>query len=271
MKNILVAYDFSEEANNALEYSAAAASVYKLDLILFSVYRFSIHALNARIDNQGLQHLLDTHQQKLEGISEYYRKRYDIIINIYMATGDFFDEIQRCTDIHHPDFVVMGMIGKSIEQDLLGNTVTASIHKLKYPVIAIPESARFEGIKNILFACDITRGVHGEILQRVRDIAHRFSASVEVFHVSKRLSELKEDALENLNTIHQSLSGVNYYFKNVASDMVIGAIKKEIEASKADILIMVPYKYGFWDSLIHRSKTRIMASGNSIPLLSIPL
>jgi hypothetical protein len=34
---------------------------------------------------------------------------------------------------------------------------------------------------------------------------------------------------------------------------------------------MMPNKYGFWGSLIHRSKTRIMASGSEIPLMSLPL
>jgi len=52
---------------------------------------------------------------------------------------------------------------------------------------------------------------------------------------------------------------------------VIKAIKNELQVSGADLLIMVPYRYGFWNSLIQRSKTRMMASKSSVPLLSIPL
>ncbi|MFV0572463.1 MAG: universal stress protein, partial [Xanthomarina gelatinilytica] len=71
--------------------------------------------------------------------------------------------------------------------------------------------------------------------------------------------------------IKEGLSGIRYYFRNVASIQIIDAIHTEVKQMEADLLIMVPYKYGFWDSLVHRSKTRVMASESSVPLLSLPL
>jgi hypothetical protein len=52
---------------------------------------------------------------------------------------------------------------------------------------------------------------------------------------------------------------------------VIWEIEKEIIDSNSNLLVMIPKKYGFWESLIHRSKTREMASGLNIPMLSIPI
>jgi len=57
----------------------------------------------------------------------------------------------------------------------------------------------------------------------------------------------------------------------VHSASIIGQIKKDIHDFGSELLIMVPEKRGFWDSLLHRSKTRIMAVGLDIPLLSLPL
>lgn len=48
------------------------------------------------------------------------------------------------------------------------------------------------------------------------------------------------------------------------------AIAAEIKEIKADFLVMMPQKRGFWEAVVHRSKTRLMASGLQIPLLSIP-
>lgn len=67
------------------------------------------------------------------------------------------------------------------------------------------------------------------------------------------------------------LEGISHYYKNVLSDNVVAAIKEEIVNTQADTLVMVPHKYGFWESVIHRIKTSIMASGSNIPLLSIPV
>jgi hypothetical protein len=70
--------------------------------------------------------------------------------------------------------------------------------------------------------------------------------------------------------IDKTFTGINYYYKNIQSREIINAIQEEVKETKADLLIMAPYKYGFWDCMVHRSKTRMMASGNNVPLLSLP-
>lgn len=82
--------------------------------------------------------------------------------------------------------------------------------------------------------------------------------------MNNKISELKSNA-----EILKPLEEVSYYYKNVQSEAVIDEIRNEMLEYKPDVLIMVPYEYGFWSSLIHKSKTRIMSSGLDIPLLSI--
>jgi hypothetical protein len=164
--------------------------------------------------------------------------------------------------------VVMGMAPHSIEQELMGNTTTAALHQIQVPVLAVPVGASYNGIKHIIFACDILRGVHKQVLRKVHDIAAEIGASVEIFNVA---NVIKTPADNHRKDIDESMTGVPYYYHDVASDDVISAIKEEIIVQKADLLIMVPYQYGFWSSLVHKSKTRIMAAGNSIPLLSLHL
>ncbi|SPW34593.1 Uncharacterised protein [Elizabethkingia miricola] len=80
---------------------------------------------------------------------------------------------------------------------------------------------------------------------------------------------MNDAVTERKLNMDNGLAGVSHYYKNVLSDNVVAAIKDEIVDTQADLLVMVPHKYGFWESVIHRSKTSIMASGNNIPLLSI--
>jgi len=186
--------------------------------------------------------------------------------------ANFEEEIERLFAAYDAHLLVMGMAAKSLEQDLLGNTTTAVIHQFKFPVLAVPQHSRFGGIDRILFACDNLLGINQTILEEIRQLAKGLGASVEIFHVNNRISSIRASETDDgtIARFGEGLEGVTYYYKDVESNSVIKAIADELDEIKADLLVMLPNRYGFWASLIHRSKTRIMASGQSVPLLSIP-
>lgn len=272
MKKIIVATDFSAEAENALNYAIAAAVDHNFELILFNLHNISVHALNARTSSTSLDELLESAKKDFEHKGVAIERKYNIKVTVHLASGQFQEELERCFEMCHADIVMMGMANKSLEQELLGNTTTTIIHALKLPVLAIPLSAKYEGIRNILFACDVQKGVHQQVLEKVKMMAKDFSAKLELFYVNDSVARLESNAsANNLRTIEKGLEGITYLYKNITSDELITAIEEELEATNADLLIMVPYKYGFWGSLVHISKTNVMASGGKVPLLSIPI
>lgn len=268
MKKIIVATDYSPEAENALQYAAGAAATMGYELILFSLQNASIHVLNARLPADSLNAHIDAKKEYLKEKAKAIQQKFGIEVLPYFATGVFFNKLKQCITRTGADMVVMGMAPHSIEQEVMGNTTTAALHQIQVPVLAVPVNASYNGIKHIIFACDILRGVHKQVLRKVHDIAGEIGARVEIFNVS---NVIKIPADSHRKDIDESMTGVTYYYHDVASDDVISAIKEEIIMQKADLLIMVPYQYGFWSSLVHKSKTRIMAAGNSIPLLSLHL
>jgi nucleotide-binding universal stress UspA family protein len=269
MKKILIATDYSAEAENAAEYAAAVAAEQGHELILFNYSEISIHLLNARASSDDVDNMLELFRKNLDKAAESLSKKFNVNVKPYLASGNFYDSLVACINQYKPAVVVMGMANKSVEQDLLGNTTTSAIHKLEFPLLAIPVSAKYHPIRNILFACDLEKGVEDKVLQSVHEIGTAFGATVEVFYVKDTIEEL-QDAEADHAVIDKNLAGINYYYKNVQSRQIINAIQDEIKETKADLLIMSPYKYGFWDSMVHRSKTRMMASGNNVPLLSLP-
>lgn len=273
MKTILVATDFSPEANNAAAYASQLAAATGAKIILFHLYHVSIHALNARVQSSSIDELQAACVKKLSDLAKKLSEDYKIEVTPILKMGDFENQLQKTIDATQADIAVMGMTKDSIEQDLLGNTTTAALQRLKFPVLAVPLNATYKGLKTILFACDITRDVHEAILQKVKNIAVRLGAAIEMFHVSNKLNELENEQKETKAIEHfaNGLNGTDYKYKTVSSTAIIKAIQDEISQINADLLIMVPHKYGFWDSLMHISKTRMMASRSEIPLLSLPL
>ena len=53
-------------------------------------------------------------------------------------------------------------------------------------------------------------------------------------------------------------------------ELVVDGIEREIRETKADLLVMVPHKLNFWESLFHQSTTRSMALRAHIPILVLP-
>lgn len=274
MRTLIVATDFSKEAENAVVYASEVAKALKARIILFTSFSLSVHAANTRLSAAAMEHLITQDHAKLKERAERIAKEYGIEASY--ESGLMLQvsvELENLYVKHNADLIIMGMAANSLAQDLFGNTTTASIMRLKFPVLAIPLGAKYEKVKKILFACDVLRGVQKKVLDRIKDLAIALGAEVEVFHVQNKVKLLESDSQHKYSkrSIDESLEGVSFFYKNVASNAVIEAIEKEIVDFNADVLIMIPQRYGFWDSLIHRSKTRIMASSCHIPLFSIPL
>jgi nucleotide-binding universal stress UspA family protein len=272
MKTILAATDYTELAENAVHYAASVARLNKYKLILLNDFTISIHAQNAQLPAENISGLIEENRTLLESKALLLSQQYGIEV-IAKATFSFIvDAIKAVVAEYQPEMIVMGMEDKSLEQDLLGNTTTSVIKKLKYPVLAVPLNSKFYIPKKVIFACDLQNGVSEQLLAQIKNLALITHAEVEVLLVNKTIADLKKvaNAATTINRIDDSFEGIDYYYKNVKSDSIIEGIANEVKNAKADLLIMVPRQHGFWGSFVHRSKTRIMASGLNIPLYSIP-
>lgn len=271
MRTIIVATDFSEIAENAVEYAAAGASIIKAKIILFNSFKLPLHASNTILSVENVQHLVDKSVTALKKRASELQQKYAIEVQTESSLLNVEDEIERLISHYSAEMVVMGMAQRSLEQDLLGNTTTNVIQKLKFPVLAVPFGVSFNGIKRILYACDVVRGIQKQILDRIKDTANLWNAEVEVFNVQEKVADLQDAAMHPSNLLKGQMENIQYFYKNVESNAIIKEIRNEIENYRPDLLVMVPNRYGFWSSIVHRSKTRMMAAGLDIPLLSIPL
>lgn len=267
MKSIIVSTDFSDEAENALKYSRHLAKNTGAKLVLFNSFVIPLHASNTLLPGALMLELENNNRQLLEEKAVEIGEDLDVLIE----TG-FLEQVEDGLEVlfakHNADMVVMGMASKSVEQEIFGNTTTSAILKLKYPVLAVPLLTKYEKIDQILFACDDLNKVDVPVLNKIKLLAEELGASLEIFHVEKRRSDSSQEIV--LEKEITPFTDIEHRYRSIEADDVIQSIKEEIIRTNAKLLIMIPRQHSFWESLIHRSKTRLMASGLSIPLLSIP-
>lgn len=269
---IIAATNFSSIANNAVTYAAGLAKATGAKLILFNSFSLSVHSANSLITAESMQKQMDKAALRVKTLSTEIADLFKISTESICSYSFLEDELPAIINQTNANLVVMGMAERSLEQDLMGNSTTSVIKNLNIPVLAVPENARFQNAKKILYACDTLSLSSIKRFTWIRRVIGNLGSEIEFFSVDEKLDEIKEEQGKVLlnNSIEKEFEDVKYIYKNVRSNAVINEIKKEIKNFDADILVMVPQKYGFWDSLVHKSKTRIMAAGLDIPLLSIP-
>ncbi|PRB06614.1 universal stress protein UspA [Chryseobacterium sp. MYb7] len=271
MKTIIVCTDFSHEAENATHYAASMAKENNYRIILFNLQTVSIHALNAQASADFFYTQTLKNQNKLEDKATELNTLYAIETGHHLASGNFIEELENCIQLNECDFIVMGMAEKTLEQKLLGNSVTRAIHRIKKPILIVPAHIEYTGIRKILFAYDTHKSMTWSAMNDIYYFINEFNSEVEVFNVTESLEDFAEVINDiNLNSGYD-LDDIKYSFKMIQSIEVIKAIEEEIKLTNSDLLTMVPYKYNLVESLFHRSKTDIMAYKNKVPLLSIPL
>lgn len=272
MTSLIVATDFSALAENAVDYAAAIAKHYQARLILFNAFTVPVPAANGILTVADFDDLLLDNRNRLEKRAEQIAERDGIGVGYESSYSIVPEELENLLAKYQAELVVLGMEPDSLTQDLWGNTTTAVIGKMNCPVLAVPERACFNGLRKILFACDLMDGLPTNILTCVKAIAQAFNAEVEVLFVEERNRQQKSGHTEynEQALIAGKMEGVTFSYKKVKSDTVVDTIRQEIFATDPDLLIMAPKEYGFWSSVLHRSKTRVMASGLTIPLLAIP-
>lgn len=271
MKTIIVCTDFSQEAENATHYAASMAKENQYKVVLFNLQSISIHALNAQVSADFFYEQTLKNQRKLTDKAKTISTLYNIETEYYLASGNFIEELNNCIQTTKGDFIVMGMAEKTLEQRLLGNTVTKAIHRIKNPILIVPGHIEYTGIRKILFAYDNHKSMTWSAMNDIYYFISEFSSEIEVFNVSESLEDFTE-VIEDIDlNSGYNMDDIKYSFKMIQSMEIIKAIEEEVKLTNADLLTMIPYKYNLVESLFHRSKTAIMAYKNKVPLLSIPL
>jgi nucleotide-binding universal stress UspA family protein len=66
------------------------------------------------------------------------------------------------------------------------------------------------------------------------------------------------------------LQGISHDYIFIEEENALKGIEAGIDEFQADLLVMVPQKHGFWDTVMNRSTTRKIALHTHIPLLALP-
>lgn len=267
MKTILVATDFSSPASNAVDYAAHIAHETGAGLVIFNVFKLSNHASHSLASNTGVEIMMAKSEQQLLELAKEIIDRFEIKVRWELWKDNTIESLKEYTLTHAVDLVVMGIESNLVEYKLFGNTTTAAIRLMQFPLLVVPNDIKFEGINKVMYACEASYLKENCRLDVLKQFVKDFDADLDVFHVNTQDME-KDEELEKV--INEKLKDQDHAFKYVHHRNVGEGIKEGLKKYPADLLVMVPHRMGFFESLVKGSNTSHMTLTTRVPLLVIP-
>ncbi|MCW2120838.1 universal stress protein [Flavobacterium sp. 7A] len=276
MKRILFPTDFSEVADNAFVHALELANTMQAELILLHSFELPI------VDNQYFpQNYMMIYESmelsqfdmfkeeipKLRAIAQA-RNLGHIRMSHRLMDGDLVYNVGKAVEEDKIDFVVMGTSGGGgWESFFFGSNAGNVISDVTVPMLCVPQDVPYHKIKTIGFTTRF-RDKDKKALKRVLKIAHKTNAKIKCLYVKKDDSDVDET---KVRAWEKEFEKDPITFLIVFSNEVTATILDFMEQKSIDVLTMLTYKRGFFESLFHTSLTKKIATGYSHPVLVIPI
>lgn len=261
MKTIVTPVDFSSSSVNALEFAAELAKRTSARLLI-------IHALQNREDE-------DEAERKLKATQAELKKTFGagLKTEIALRRDNLVAVMKKIIASQDPGLIVMGTKGATgLKRILIGSNTVNVMVKTKFPLLVIPEAARFKnyvrkGKSQIVLAADLKGPENENNLDILKQIALMIiEPKIKVLNVRPKKTKLNDLAESERHWLlsffkpeieseritvfsNDVISGINYY------------IKKHEDVK---LVAMIARNSGL---LLEKNYTRAMASHTHLPLL----
>jgi nucleotide-binding universal stress UspA family protein len=185
-----------------------------------------------------------------------------------LKDGDLVSAIKESIADDAIDYLVIGTSGATgWESFFMGTNASSIITDAGIPVYCVPSDAPFQKIDTIGFTTRF-RPKDKKALQTVLQLAHKAKAKVKCLYVKTSNSDVSNATIAEWKEEFKS-EPIDFYI--IEDDDVQVIITDFIMYKEVDVLIMLPYKRGFFEGLFHTSLTKKLATDFEIPILSIPI
>lgn len=273
MKTLLVPHDFSPTAMHALQYAVPFAKELGAKIVLFHAHPLADYYAEApayliiekteTIRQAALSRLGRIRDSLLE-------KDSDLQVEMVVQQGPFQRELRAYVEEYPVEWVVMGTKGAQGIRKIFTGTQTAKvIGRTSCPVLAIPESSDFKGIRRILYTTNFEDETEG-ILQQIGLLATTFNANVHILHISTAEDEATQEIFDWYQDVIREFVPEKFTtFHTMINPDIDKGIQAFVDSIKPDMLVMSTRRRNWKEYLIEGSHTQNMAFQTHVPLLAL--
>lgn len=277
-RKILLPTDFSANSLKAINY---ALQLYKDEQCLFFILNAFSEASTvidslinmepgselyetARLNSEnGLSKVLNTVAFGKNGNPKHSFQTLSVFNNTLEA-------IKNAVEQKDIELIVMGTKGETKSRaNIFGSVAVSVMEKVRScPVIVVPELAKLEMPKEIVFPTNYKTHFKKRELNYVIDIAQRCKASIRVLHISEGEDELSEVQLNGKKLLSEYFEGVvGHSFHFLSRTSVPVGINCFIESRDSDMVAFVNKKHAFFGSIFTKPLVKEISFDAKVPIL----
>jgi len=279
MKTYIVPIDFSETSVHAAEFAALLSNqtdvsdIFLLHSYHVSVYESVLPTPDMLIPSEEeIEQQVSERKKKLEHIRTHLHKqvRDGVTIHVRINRSALVRSIIETVNKENGDIVILGSNGSgSGNISHIGSNVI-NISKLSpVPVIVVPPACCYEPIKKVVMACDFNKVKDTVPLEPLKRLLKRHDVELQVVNIDKEAKHKNTDPeqLAEETVLHDMLKEYHpRYYYNKETDIING-ILDFAKGHHAQMVIALPHKYSFFQSLLHNSVSQQLTVHSAVPVL----
>jgi nucleotide-binding universal stress UspA family protein len=196
--------------------------------------------------------------------------REGVIVHIRISRSSLVRAIIEAINQFQADIVILGSNGgNSIHSSHIGSNVVNIAKLSPVPVIVVPPVCHYEPIKRVVMACDFNKVKDSVPLEPLKRLLQRHDVELQVVNIDKEAKHKNADPeqLAEESALHGMLKEYHprYYYSN--ENDVLNGILSFAKGHHAQMVIALPHKYSFFQSLLHSSVSQQLTVHCAVPVL----
>ncbi|MEO0330225.1 MAG: universal stress protein [Bacteroidota bacterium] len=266
IQKILITTDFSSTAHNALIYALDLAEMVEAEVFILHAWRMPVDAATPYSHDHYLT-LEKESEAKMQQLRHDFLYAPKVPYECLVKSGNPVDLIEEIAREKQADLIIMGTRRAEGAKTWFGSITTHAVKRSSFPVLVVPEEARFTRPKTIVLATTPEKVIQLTELHLVKALASTFGASINILHIHPTDQEHPVEQQKLQEALDHYLEGITHHFSTARGDKPGEAIETFIQQHEADILVMLPEPYNLLDRLRHGSTTKQMIFHATQPLL----
>lgn len=272
MSTYLVPVDFSNTADHAAQYAARLSfAMTNSKIILLNAYYVS--AYESILPTPDLivttdVHIADEITRRLEALEKLKVKMLEINpkaeIEVYLTRETILRSIIDRVNREEIELIIIGSNGKKAkdESDIGSNAIKIS-KSSPVPVLVVPPKADYQSIRKAILACDFKKVKEVIPMHALKNILSKHALELLVLNInSGDVIDLKEE-----HFLHEMLKDFSPAYHYADHPDAIKGIVKFAKSEEAQLIIALPKKYSFFESLLHESVSQKLTIKSHVPVL----
>lgn len=272
MSTYLIPVDFSKTANHAAKYAARLSwAMENSKIILLNAYYVSDYEMLLPTPDLLVttdDRIAEEITKRREALDHLKSKLLEINpkadIEVSLSRETILRSIIEIVNRQPIDLIIIGSNGKKAkdESDIGSNAIKIS-KSSPVPVLVVPPKAEYQSIRKAILACDFKKVKEAIPMNALKDILSKHALELLVLNIN---SGEKIDVDED-HFLHDMLRDFSPSYHYSDHPDTIKGIVQFAKAEEAQIIIALPKKYSFFESLLHESVSHRLTIKSHIPVL----